>query len=154
MSGDSREPGSECWLSALSALNRREHSRLELARKLQAKGYSEEEVESALDRLVEKGWLDDARYAGALARTRASSGQGPRRIQHTLARQGVTDEASEAALASCEVDWKRQARALVVRRFGAADLRRGPLQQKALAFLLRRGFDLDVARAALSDGEE
>lgn len=111
-------------------------------------------IEPVLDRLVEKGWLNDARYAGAFARTRASCGQGPRRIQHELSRQGVQADDAESALESCEVDWKAQARALIVRRFGEANLRGSPHERKAMDFLLRRGFDVDVARAALREAED
>jgi regulatory protein len=149
----------KCWLQALAALNRREHSRLELGRKLALKlgadgeVHPQERVESVLDRLVERGWLSDDRYAGALARSRVSRGQGPRRIQHELQRQGVADTIAEQALADCEVDWQAQARELVERRWGEEDLRRTPVERKALSFLLRRGFEMDVARRALYPSE-
>lgn len=136
-------------MRALAALNRREHSRVELARKLRGGGFSDDEIEPVLDQLITRGWLSDARYAGAVARTRASSGQGPRRIQVELARQGVSEAEAHAALESCEADWKAQARALVVRRFGESDLRGSPNERKARDFLLRRGFDLDTVRGAL-----
>ena len=139
----------ECWQRALAALNRREHSRLELAGKLAAKGFERDQIEPVLGALIERGWLSDARYAGALARTRAAGGQGPRRIGVELARKGIEAEDADAALASCEVDWRMQARTLVVRRFGEDDLHGGPLARKAIVFLLRSGFDIDTARRAL-----
>ncbi|MGQ0799907.1 MAG: regulatory protein RecX [Pseudomarimonas sp.] len=146
-----RTPGKDCWQRALAALNRREHSQLELTRKLKASGFEEEMIAPVLEQLIERGWLSDGRYAGALARTRASSGQGPLRIQVELARQGISADQAETALATCEGDWAAQARALVIRRFGESDLRGGPNERKAVDFLLRRGFDLSVARASLRD---
>lgn len=149
------DPLKACWLKALAALNRREHSRIELARKLAQKrgpdgeAYSEAVIEAVLDRLVERGWLSDDRYAGALSRSRVSRGQGPRRIQLELQRQGVADGIADQALADLDVDWPAQARELIIRRFGEQDLRRTPQERKALSFLLRRGFDLDIARRAL-----
>ncbi len=143
-----------CWQAALAALNRREHARAELARKLSQKGFEEADVESAIERLVELGWLSDQRYAGALARTRAASGQGPGRIQAELARHGIDAESADEALASCEVDWSVRARELVVKRFGQAPLRGQPNERRALAFLLRRGFDIGTARAAMRDSSD
>ncbi len=150
---ESRTPSKDCWLRALAALNRREHSQRELIRKLKASGFDDDVIGPVLQQLTERGWLSDSRYAGALARTRAASGQGPRRIQVELARQGITAEDAEAAVASCDADWPAEARALLVRRFGEHDLRGGPNERKAVDFLLRRGFDLNVARAALRDTE-
>ncbi len=143
----------ECWQRALAALNRREHSRHELAGKLAAKGFEREQIEPVLGALIDKGWLSDARYAGAMARTRAAGGQGPRRIAVELARKGVDADHADAALASCEVDWRTQARTLVTKRFGEDDLHGGPLARKAMDFLLRRGFDIDTARRALRPDE-
>jgi len=138
-----------CWQRALGALNRREHSRAELQGKLEADGFGSDHIAAVLDALIANGWLDDARYAGAMARTRTSAGQGPRRIKVELARKGVTEPDIDAALETCDVDWATQARALVVRRFGADDLRGSANARKAVEFLLRRGFSLDIARAAL-----
>lgn len=150
---EARTPSKDCWLRAVAALNRREHSQRELTRKLREGGFEDAVIAPVLEQLIERGWLSDSRYAGALARTRAASGQGPRRIHVELARQGITAENTEAALASCDGDWAAQARALVVRRFGEADLRGAPNERKAVDFLLRRGFDVNVARDALREAE-
>ena len=146
-----RTPSKDCWLRALAALNRREHSQRELTRKLKVSGFEDDVIAPVLEQLIERGWLSDIRYAGAFARTRAASGQGPRRIQVELTRQGINADQAEVALATCDGDWSAQARALVIRRFGEGNLRGGPNERKAVNFLLRRGFDLSVARASLRD---
>lgn len=139
------------WRRALALLNRREHARHELRRKLLAAlPEGEPLVDEALDRLEAKGWLSDARYASARARHRAGAGQGPRRIRAELAQQGIGDAAAEDALAECDTDWTLRARDLLGRRHTPAELADPKTRNRAIAFLLRRGFDLDQARAALA----
>ena len=83
---------------ALELLTRREHSRQELLRKLVQRGIDEESAETAVDDMAERGWQDDERFAQSLARSRASSGQGPLRIRAELRMHGIDDAAIEAAL--------------------------------------------------------
>ena len=129
-------------------LTRSEHSRKELARKLQAKGVDRDDAAQAIGRLAEAGWQDDARFAEMLARTRANSGHGPIRIRAELATHGLDADAIRAALESLEseIDWRASARDLVHRRIGPlADLGR---RRKAADLLIRRGFDSDTVREA------
>ena len=137
---------------ALALLVRREHSRKELARKLSARGVTEEDAAAAVQRMAAAGWQDDARFAASLARLRASAGYGPLRIRAELGTHGLGDEViAQAFSALAEAggdDWPGQARQLVLRRFGAdftGDLAR---RRKAADFLLRRGFDGDTIHGA------
>ena len=138
---------------ALGLLVRREHSKLELTRKLLARGIPEEEAAAAVGKMAQAGWQDDIRFACSLARTRASAGYGPLRIRAEIQSHGLGAEAVEAAFVALaeagEDDWHARAAELVRRRFGAS--RAAPLatQRKAADFLLRRGFDSDCVRAAI-----
>ncbi len=69
---------------ALALLNRRDYSRAELIRKLTEKGASEAEATDAVDRLVELGFVDDARYAPILVRHYAAKGYGAQRVRQEL----------------------------------------------------------------------
>ncbi len=133
---------------ALGLLIRREHSRKELTRKLQAKGVDREEASAAVDRLREDGWQDDGRFAEFLVRSRAGSGYGPLHIRAELGTHGLDSEQVAAAMATFDGDWAENARDLVQRRFGEqgpADLAQ---RRKAAELLMRRGFDGDSIRAA------
>ncbi len=84
---------------ASDLLARRSHFRAELANKLRQRGYGEDEIESALDRLTEHGYLDDERTAREFARSRLARGPiGRRRLRAELQRRGVPDAAVEAGL--------------------------------------------------------
>src|SRR3970040_1376226 len=101
MGEDSREPGDSrrrgrrgaVELSpiqrAVGLLSRREHSRLELTRKLCERGLAADEVEAAVEKLATDGWQDDARFARFLLRSRVSGGYGPIRIRAEPAAPGV-----------------------------------------------------------------
>lgn len=137
------------YQKALSLLVRREHSRKELKRKLTQREIEPEEADSALERLGEQNFQNDARFAVALARTRASAGYGPQRIRSELGGHGVTSDEVEAALEACEADWLANARNALGRRYSAEKARDPTARRKAADFLFRRGFDHETVYAAL-----
>ena len=136
----------------MGLLVRREHSRKELARKLEARGVDEGEAEATVARMAEAGWQDDARFAAGLARSRALGGYGPLRIRAELGTHGLADDlvraAFEALAGSGDDDWRGMARGLVQRRYGPGVADDPALRRKAADFLFRRGFDGDTVRAA------
>lgn len=135
---------------ALGLLTRREHSRLELARKLRQRGVEREQADAAIDKLTAAGWQDDGRFAGSLLRNRAASGYGPAYIRAELATHGLEGEAVAAAMNDFEVDWAENARDLLQRRHPQALAGCRDAQRKAADFLLRRGFSMEHVRAALA----
>ncbi len=143
---------------ALGLLVRREHSRRELTRKLQARGVEAGQAQAAVARLAGEGWQDDARFAEFMVRSRVGSGYGPLHIRAELATHGLDREAIDAAMVSFEGDWNALARELVRRRFGFGGELEPAQRRKAADWLARRGHDGDAIRAALSgagiDGDE
>ena len=152
--GDSRRRGRRGAVDlsplqrAVGLLSRREHSRLELTRKLCERGLASDEVEAAVEKLATDGWQDDARFAQFLLRSRVSGGYGPIRIRAELATHGLDREAISSALAEFDGDWAANARDLVLRRYGPHVADDPVLHRKAAEFLLRRGFDGDCVRSA------
>ncbi len=134
----------------MGLLVRREQSRSELARKLKVKGAEPASVEAVLDDLQSRGFQDDDRFAQSLARTRAAAGYGPQRIRAELGTHAIEPGQIQAALDACEVDWDERACEVLARRYAARDVADPGKRNKALAFLLRRGFDLGSARAAIA----
>ncbi|PKM10047.1 MAG: recombination regulator RecX [Gammaproteobacteria bacterium HGW-Gammaproteobacteria-5] len=139
----------DAYNKALALLARREYSRRDLARRLDARGLPADAINAALDRLIEQGFQNDERFAGAFARTRAAAGYGPVRIRAELFGDGVADEMIEAALESCETDWPELAQELAQRRFAGNNPADAATQRKLIGFLLRRGFTQSDAYAAL-----
>jgi regulatory protein len=139
---------------ALGLLTRREHSRQELGRKLVRRGVDTGDAQAAIDKLVAAGWQDDARFAGSVVRSRASAGYGPAFIRAELGTHGLHSDAIALAMETFEGDWTANARELLARRHPRAKSGDRAAQHKALDFLLRRGFSMEQARAALHPGPD
>ena len=126
--------------SAMDLLARREHSRLELARKLH-KRYSEYElIEEALDKLVSDNLLSDERFTEVYVTYRRRAGFGPVRIAGELRERGVNDSLAARYLDGVDASWRDAALAARDKKFGAqpaVDLIEKNRQQK---FLIYRGF--------------
>lgn len=132
---------------ALRFLSMREHSRIELGRKLARYAEEGDDVEALLDFLEKNNWLSQERFAESLINRRAAR-FGNSRVMAELQSHGVRGEALDdikASLADSEI-----ARALDVwqRKFGtvAADAAE---RAKQMRFLLQRGFSQRAARAAM-----
>lgn len=132
---------------ALGLLARREHSARELKAKLAARGHDAAESAAAVERLRERDWQSDDRFAASLARQRVAQGYGPRRVAAELKSHGLADAAIRAVLADLAPDWAAIASTLLRRRGGpgGGDVRER--RAREAAFLLRRGFDPATVRA-------
>ena len=136
---------------ALGLLARREHSRRELRDKLVARGVEAAAAETAIQQLGQAGWQSDLRYAESLFRQRRSTGYGPRYIAAELQARGVASAVIAQAMGGDDGrDWVGIATELLQRRLGDAAITapHAELRQRALALLLRRGFDTAQAREA------
>ena len=103
---------------AVSYLARREHSRYELKQKLLSKEHTEDLVESVLNDLQNRSYLDDQRYAEVMIRHHYLRGQGPQKIRFMLGQKGVSKSIIERAFAEFDQDWYTLASDVRQKRFG------------------------------------
>jgi len=141
-----------CRRRAMDLLARREHSRLELERKLAARSFDERLIADVLDELEQDGLVSAERFAQSFVEARYAKGQGPYRIRRELAERGVKSPGDW--LDDARYDWNALARETRIRRFGRA--RPGDLKEKArqARFLEYRGFGHEEIRRALEFGED
>ena len=136
-------------------LSRREHSERELRTKLIAKGHAVGEVADAVGRLKSGRQQSDDRFGEILARSRASHGYGPRRIEAELKSHGLNATAIRAVIDGCECDWVASAATQLRKRFGVLRAADAGERARRAQFLLRRGFDpatvRTVTRAEVDD---
>ena len=128
--------------TGIRLLSRREHSRLELKRKLLQRGFIQADIEEVLDRLVQTNYLSDERFSQSYLRYRAQQGYGWTRIQNELRTRGVSAELITSAYAANqeEIDWGAILTATWEKKF--AMIPNTPKERaKQMRFLLQRGFN-------------
>jgi regulatory protein len=110
--------------------------------KLLRRGHEASEVEEALARLAQLGYLDDAGYARSIVARRAGD-RGRRAIAAELATKGIGRALVETSLESLDDDDEVAAAARLIGRRPP-----GEAAEKSLARLARRGFSRDVITRA------
>lgn len=153
--------------AALNLLSHRARTRAELRRKLVGKGFRPARVDPCLDRLAERGLLDDEAVAAAFVRDRLRHRpRGTARLAQELRAKGVAEEVArgavdavlreenltDAELARRVVDgWLRRQGAAV--RAALAAPARAPERERALrrlrGYLARRGIRGPALASAL-----
>lgn len=140
-------------LKAMDLLARREHSQIELKRKLRQREFEPDLIEQALSQLAEEGLQSDARFAEAYAMMRANRGYGARRIELELQERGISDSLRDIALEAID-DWAERAQQARIKKFGPAVPTDAASKAKQLRFLQYRGFEGDALKAAFIKVDE
>lgn len=143
------DPSAAIERLAIKLLAAREHSRLELVRKLGARGFGEGEIAPVLDRLTAAGSLNESRMAELYVAERVRKGFGPLRIRRELIDKGLSETAIEPHLDPMAGDWPERLAEVHNRRFGpGAPSDRQELARRA-RFLEQRGFPSEAIRRFL-----
>lgn len=131
---------------ALRLLGYRPRSQVEIKRRLGQKGYTPEAVGAALQRLIDKRYVDDEAFARYwLAQRLRNRPRGVRAIGYELRQKGVDHDTitqvlhdvDEAASAWAAIEGK-------LNRWQCLD--EATFRKKAMGFLSRRGFNYTVVR--------
>jgi regulatory protein len=126
---------------AMRLLARREHSRVELRRKLANIAVEGDNVDVVLDELAQRGWLSDARYAEQAVRAKARR-FGPIKVAHELRSKGVDDDAIAAAFRAAGEDGEGDIQRVWATRF--CEIPNNDRERaRQVRFLQGRGFPLD-----------
>ena len=132
------KPEADARTRALALLARREHTRVELARKLEAAGFEREELQPLLDEFESKNWLSDLRFAESwVADHRAKSGSV--KLAYELRQHGVPDSVIEKVLGENRDSEFERARAVWQKKFGTPPANAAE-KAKQMRFLHGRGF--------------
>lgn len=132
---------------ALKYLSAREHSRLELARKLARYAQESDDIEALLDALEAAKFLSESRFSESLVHRRAAR-FGNNRILSELQTHGIDGEALNDIKASLSQDEGARARAVWSRKFGHPPVDAAE-RAKQMRFLQQRGFSHSAIQAAI-----
>jgi regulatory protein len=146
-------PERTAYVDGLHLLGRRELSVRQLRDRLLEREHDREQVDRAIDLLIENKALDDARVAGAYVRTALKvKGRGRLRIQRELQMMGIAKDVAAEALAEAfgEVDERALvAKALEKKLRGKSKMASQADYARVFQFLMRQGFSPATVTAAL-----
>ncbi|MEO7275160.1 MAG: regulatory protein RecX [Vicinamibacterales bacterium] len=141
------------YLDALHLLARRELSVSEVRERLVDKEHPPDEIEAAIEHLIETGGLDDARVARAYARTAVNiKGRGRLRVQRELNDKGISRDVAAAALADVFGDADERsmvAKAIQKRLRGRTTVKDRAESVRLYQHLMRQGYTPATVMAAL-----
>ncbi len=137
---------------ALRLLARREHSRAELAKKLQVHSRPGDDLEALLDDLSRRKLLSDERYAESRAHA-LSRKFGAARIAHELRARGLDKDLADKASKTARATELERAREVWRRKFRSAPKTREE-RARQMRFLQSRGFSFDAIRVVVKGADE
>ena len=124
---------------ALACLARREHSRLELTRKLERAGYSAADIEPLLDEFSRRGWLSNRRFAESYVQQKQQR-FGALKLAHELRGRGVDESTIQQLMAAAKESELERAGAVWKKRFGVPPSNASE-KAKQMRFMQSRGFN-------------
>ena len=129
---------------ALRLLSQREHSRLELERKLSAHETEPGTLAKALDELQARGFISEERVVESVIHRRAAK-LGTARVKQELQAKGLSPKAMGEALEQLRSTELERAREVWARKFGEPATE--PKEKaRQVRFLISRGFAAEVVR--------
>lgn len=135
--------------SAVVILSYREHSVQELQHKLLNKDFDPNVIETVLEKLIDKNYLNDHRFAEVYTEYRIAKGNGRLKIRHDLQQRGVDAVIIQTTLAVYEEQWIELAAQARQKRFN--HLPKTPQQkQQQMRFLQNRGFEWSQIQACFT----
>ena len=109
--------------------------------------------EPAIDYLIERGIVDDSRYAARLTESLSQKNIGANKIKEKLYAKGFSSQTINdciSALETSDEDYFDKALILKIRKFGEAPIEELKLKQKALRHLIAKGFSYAIANEAVN----
>ena len=135
--------------TAVRLLSRREHSCLELGRKLKTRGVNQDIIDETIASLKGEGLISDERFTESYVRVRINKGFGPLRIRSELGELGINDDMIAQYMDHDEEFWFELAVTARNKRFGEGKPEDVKAWNKRARFLQQRGFNTGMVRKIL-----
>ncbi|MDI3507956.1 MAG: regulatory protein [Clostridiales bacterium] len=143
----SQPPSAEALL--LKFLSYRQRSRHEIEQYLRNKGCKDEDISDLINKYQDMGYINDSAFADMWIRERMRfNPKGYAAICAELYAKGVDRDIIDQAWREAQIDERGIARELIEKRFDKHDKKAMP---KAMAFLIRRGFNRSMAYAIVKN---
>ena len=129
--------------SAIDSLSRREHSVLEIRRKLSQKGFEEADIDGCIEKLIANNLLSEERFTESYINMRMRRGFGPQRIAQELRERGINDEYFDDFLDRNNPQWREVMYQQYAKKYGNRPAQEYAEKAKRAKYLQSRGFPLD-----------
>jgi len=144
---------------ALYFLGHRQRSEAEVRKKLQEKEFHDDVIDRVLEKLRRNNLISDARFAEAWVENRSlHRPRGARMLQQELRQKGIAKETITAVLPGQEDELANAVSALqkILQSKERAweNLEEKEKYQKAIQYLMRRGFNYSVCKTAWDERQE
>lgn len=139
---------------AVEFLARREHSQHELRNKLSARGFAEQEIDAALQTLIDKDLQSDERFTESWIIARIQRGHGPYRITAELKQHGVDESMINRTMRSMDIDWFDHALSAYRKKYANRPVSDYQDKAKRSRFLQQRGFTSEHIQYTLESEED
>ena len=128
---------------AVSLLARREHSVLEIQRKLQQRGFEDMDIDDAIEKLQANNLLSEERFTESYINMRKHKGYGPLRIEQELKERGVSADLANEFLDKNNQEWRLIMKQQYSKKYGTSLAKEYAEKAKRAKYLQTRGFPLD-----------
>jgi len=127
---------------------RREHTRLELTKKLIVRGFERGDVDTLLNYFEEKGWLDERRYIDIFLRAKRCR-YGSLKLIRELEVRGISRDLIEEVRPGIQSGELDAAQGVWQKRFGVQPKNSTELA-KQIRFMQSRGFEQEVIKSVVN----
>jgi regulatory protein len=135
------------YIRAVDLISRRLRSEREIRDYAFRKQWTKENLERVIERLYERAYLDDEKFARAFVNSRASRNISLKKLKVDLMKKGIRSDLIEKTLSGDnDFDELVALKKLVAKKKGQYDDER-----KLIAYLMRQGFRYDDVKSALTD---
>jgi len=133
---------------AIRLVARREHTRLELTKKLIVRGFERGDVDTLLNYFEEKGWLDERRYIDIFLRAKRCR-YGSLKLIRELEVRGISRDLIEEVRPGIQSGELDAAQGVWQKRFGVQPKNSTELA-KQIRFMQSRGFEQEVIKSVVN----
>ncbi len=134
---------------AVNYLTFKDRTKKEIVDKLTEKGYGREDIDEAIHRLCEYGYINDERYTFSYIKANIQK-KGKKLIRTELLNKGIDREVVSSCLEDTVVDEYETIDSILLKRYGDADFTDEKVCRRVYGYLQRRGFNYSCISSAIS----
>lgn len=138
-------------MRSLEWLMNRPHSEREFRDYLYRKKVEPEQIESLVNEMTQKGYLNNAKFAAWFTELQARRGKSDRAIRAELFKKGISRELADEALPQEAGDETERLKAMIIKKQKLTRYKNDP--EKLMCYLVAQGFSWQVVKEQLASNQ-